>query len=173
MVTDRIELPPCPECGAAVDDLHVRQEMPMKLRRSDLRPISARAYERKWLAPCGHEVADYDIGPVRGVQRITRLRMVSGFEWRLLIIPTIEDKCPCVDCTLPLGHPISINTIVARGIAHEIKVIDVGDCVCEQQEQPHRHITPHRGIMSHAQWLQCEFPECPCSTPPSRVQPAT
>ena len=87
-----VQLPPCPDCHKQVTDIHVRHEMRLKVRRSDLIAIDGRGMKEQWLEPCGHAVAELTIQTVAGVTFISHLRMVSGWTWQLGLMVDAESE---------------------------------------------------------------------------------
>jgi hypothetical protein len=81
MAEDIINLPPCPDCGAAVEDIHQSERLEMKLYRS-MRPAAVMPDREIELLPCRCRVWEFTLVTIEGKQRIVELQMESGWRWK-------------------------------------------------------------------------------------------
>lgn len=81
---DHINLPPCPDCGQAVDDLRVQDTLAMKAGPGRVLAVNLdRTMRTISLVPCGCNVREYDIRKIRDEYRICKIVMTTGWKWEL------------------------------------------------------------------------------------------
>jgi hypothetical protein len=80
-----INLPPCPDCGQAADDLRVQDTLAMKANIPGriLAVNLDRTMRTISLLPCNHDVREYEIRQIRDQWRVCKLVMATGWKWEL------------------------------------------------------------------------------------------
>ena len=79
-----VNLPPCPNCGRAVDDLRVRDSLAMEMATNRMVTINLDSTVRNIsLLPCEHLVREYEIRQIHGEWRVCKIVMATGWKWEL------------------------------------------------------------------------------------------